>query len=160
MHEIKKIVIKSKLELCDGAIHRSKFVLKENFISYEEYIDNPNCSMFVADYYEKYSYKVDSESFKANLKEICKEINKLSVKNYLASENYEKCTVLIYFVDKTVKSFVFYDTLETEELKELARLIKCTIVPCEVYPEWLEANELYLDKKTLDYIEKIKKGEI
>ena len=77
-----------------------------------------------------------------------------------ACENYEKCTVLIHFVDKTVKSFVFYDTLETEELKELARLIKCTIAPCEVYPDWLEANELYLDQKTLDYIEKIKKGEI
>ena len=58
-----------------------------------------------------------------------------------------------------IKSFTFYDTLEIEELKELARLIKCTIAPCEVYPEWLESNELYLDEKTKEYIEKIKKGE-
>ena len=27
MNDVKKIVIKSKLALCDGAIHKSKFVL-------------------------------------------------------------------------------------------------------------------------------------
>ena len=160
MGEIKKIVIKSKCKLYDGATHKSKLVLRENFVSYEEVVDNPNCSIFVADYYEKYSYKVNSESFKRNFKEICKEIDKLSVRNYFSSDNYAKCAVSIQFVDKSVKSFVFYDTLETDELKELARLIKCTIAPCEAYPEWLDINELYFDSKTLKILEKIKKDEI
>ena len=160
MSDVKKIVIKSKLELCDGAIHKSKFILKENFISYEECIDNPNCSMFVADLYEKYAYRAQSEVFKSNFKDICNEIIRCAEHNYLSGENYEKYDVKIYLNNECIISFSFYDTLETEELKELARLIKCTIPPCECYPEWLEANELYLDEQTLEYIEKIKKGEI
>ena len=160
MNDVKKIVIKSKLALCDGAIHKSKFVLKEDFISYEESIDNPNCSMFVADLYEKYTYKAQSEVFKSNFKDICDEIIKCSEHNYLSDENYEKYDVKIYLNNEQIISFSFYDTLETDELKELARLIKCTIPPCECYPEWLGTNELYLDDRTLEYIEKIKNGEI
>ena len=35
-------------------------------MSFEDSADNPSCSMFVMDFYEKYSYKVESETFKAN----------------------------------------------------------------------------------------------
>ena len=160
MNEIKKIVIKTYCKLCDGSTHKSKFILKDNLMFFEDSADNPSCSMFVMDFYEKYSYKVESETFKANYKDICKEIHKLFESDYLSNDKSQKFTATIYYDDKSTESFVFYDTLETMGLNNLARLIKRSIAPCEYYPDWLEANELLLDEKTQEIIEKIQKGEI
>ena len=160
MNEIKKIVIKSHCKLYDGAKQISKFVLKDNLVSFLDYVDNPGCSMFVADYYEKYVYRVDSEVFKSNFKDICNEIINLFESKYISNDKSVKHTATIYFENKTSKSCVFHNELEEIGLNELSRLIKCTIAPCEFYPDWLGTNELLLDKKTLEYIEKIKNGEI
>lgn len=160
MNKIDKIIIKSYCKLTEGAVHKSKFILKDNYIFYEDFTENPNCSMFVADFYDTYNYKINSDAFKENYLMLCKEVHKLFESEYQSKDKSMKFTATIYYGDKTKRSCIFYSTLEEMGLDNLARLFKLTITPCEYYPHWLEANELYLDEKTIEFIQKIKNGEI
>lgn len=160
MNKIEKIIIKFNLKLTEGAKVKSTFVIKDNYLFYEDYTDNPNESMFVADYYDIYTYKANSDFFKENFQNICEEITCLENLDNTKVDKSMKFTVTISYEDKTSKRIVFYNTLEENGLNELARLFKCAIPPCECYPHFLEPNEIYLDEKTIEYIEKIKNEEI
>ena len=63
MNQINKIVIKFNLKLSEGAKEKSTFVIKNNYLFYEDYTENPNESMFVADFCDTYTYKVNSDFF-------------------------------------------------------------------------------------------------
>lgn len=160
MNDIKKIVIKSNWKLTEGAKEKSTFIIKENYLFYEDYTENPNESMFVADFCDSYTYKANSEFFNINFENICKEIYSLEGLDNSKVDKSLKFTVTIYREEGISKRMVFYNTLEENGLNELARLFKCAIPPCECYPHFLEENEIYLDECTVEFVEKIKNDEI
>ena len=156
MNNITKIVVKSTSKIKHEGIYRARFTLKENYISYKENTDNPNCSMFMADIDNHYTYKVDSETFSYAFEEIANEVEKIF--SYIDSENGRlKHKLEVYYSDGSIKTVKFSNTLEKLGYFDLANLFRNIIPSCELNPEWLEIFKFDLNKELLEEIEKKRK---